>query len=135
MDYDQIIPLLVAGMQEQQRLFEQLQSMTAIVMATNSNFSSDPKDGALETSRLLDSSPNPFRNSTELHYQLVSPVTKCEIRVFDLFGTLKKNFIINSQLGHGSVELSSNDLNIKGKYVVALFLEGAVTDAKTIILE
>lgn len=135
MDYDMIIPVLTAGLQEQQKLIESLQSMTAIMMATNTNYSSEPVEGLPEASRLIGSTPNPFSSSTTLECKLVQGYSTASIKVFDMQGTMRKSLIIQPTIGNWSVVLNGDELPIKGTYVYGLFVNGGIVDAKTVIFE
>ncbi len=135
MDYDQIIPLIVSAVQVQNLRIEQLQSMTALMMATNPNFTTVPLPGQPETNRLLDASPNPFTSTTNLRYNLLPEVNQAQIKIYDMRGVYQLNLDLTLVAGTGQVLLRSSDLGLKGQYVFALFINGSLLDAKTVVYQ
>lgn len=142
MDYNQIIPLLVAGMQEQQKQISALEAKMAQLVATCckpkaaiETGNTKPNGGnALDVSQLLSSTPNPFSNSATINYFLSSAVTHAEIKVWDMQGIEKKTLLLTPKLGFDKVTLEAADLSTNGTYVYALFTDGSMVDAKTLIL-
>lgn len=145
MDYDQIIPLLVAGFQEQQKSIRGLEGQVARLMATNqSNSSNTGMNGSSinsgsENNNLMDlcllfaCAPNPFNTTTQLSYYLNSTVIHAEIRVYDMQGIERKVFNLDSNQGSSYVNLEGSDLPTSGTYIYDLFADNQITDAKTVI--
>lgn len=135
LNYTQLIPLLVAAVQDQNKQIVQLQAMTALMMATNPNFSSAPGNGQPETNRLLSGSPNQFSSSTQLRYNLLSETTDAVMKIYDMKGGLIKEMVLSTVAGNEQTLLRSSDLGVKGQYVYALFINGSIVDAKTIVYQ
>lgn len=140
MDYDQIIPLLVAGMQEQQKMIKGLEAQVARLIATNPNYNSNSGgngngngNNPIDKSKLFSNSPNPFSASTNLNYYLSANTTQAEIRIYDMQGVERKIFNLNPNQGNSFVVLSGSDLPLSGTYIFALFTESQIVDAKKIV--
>lgn len=138
MDYDQIIPLLVAGIQEQQKAIKGLEAQIAKLIATNPNYNSNSggignQNNPMNMCRLLPCSPNPFITSTELNYYLNSNLSQAEIRVYNMQGFEKKIFNLNLVQGNAHVILQGIDLPMSGNYIYALFIDGQIIDAKPLV--
>lgn len=137
MDYDQIIPLLVAGVQEQQRQISSLEATIAILMSrtpeSGNTIDSTEVNSNSDVSRLDNATPNPFSESTSITYRLASNVTTASIKVWDMQGIEKKAFNLNTQIADGKVEIQSSDLNVGSSYIYALIINGAIVSSKTLI--
>ena len=96
LDYDQIIPLLVAGMQEQQaqlsRLEAQVASMMLYTVSGDSSSTLRTAAPSNEINQLLSTDPNPFSTSIVIGYSLGSQVSKAVIKVWDMQGVERKAF-------------------------------------------
>lgn len=136
MDYDQIIPLLVAGLQEQQKSIRGLEGQVARLMATNQSNSSNTggeNNNSMDLCLLFACSPNPFNTTTQLSYYLNSTANHAEIRVYDTQGIERKVFNLDSYQGNSYVNLEGSDLPTSGTYIYALFVDNQIIDAKTLI--
>lgn len=143
MDYDQIIPLLVAGIQEQQKQISSMQALIAKLIATctnhgqgnNGNHGNNGGNGignnSIDVSKLFNNTPNPFNNNTTIPYYLCNNITSAEIKVWDMQGIERKIFNLNPQQGNGQVTLNSSELPVSGTYIYALIVDGKIVDAKT----
>lgn len=146
MDYDQIIPLLVAGIQEQQRQISSLEATIAKLIATGTNpgqgnngnqgnngGNNGNGNNPIDVCKLFVSSPNPFNNSANIPYYLCNNTNTAEIKIWDMQGIERKSFYLNPQQGNNQVILNSSDLPVSGTYVYALIANGQIIDAKTMI--
>jgi hypothetical protein len=75
MDYDQIIPLLVSGIQAQQTQLEYFQSQLAQMMLSNAGNTNqsgglNSTDSSTNSSKINSISPNPFNNQTTVNYEI-----------------------------------------------------------------
>lgn len=139
MDYDQIIPLLVAGIQEQQKQINSLEAQIARLIATCStpgngnNGNNGNGNNPIDFSKLFQSSPNPFNNNANIPYYICNNITTAEIKVWDMQGIERKIFNLNPQQGNNQVTINSNDLPFSGTYIYALIANGQIIDAKFMI--
>lgn len=113
MEYDQIIPLLVAAMQEQQNQISALEASIATIMSRSQQIEEEEND-TLNICQLFNASPNPFNNSTTISYNLACNVTTAEIKIWDIQGTEKKIFKLNPEEEQGQVVVQSTDLSVSG---------------------
>ncbi|GAB4346734.1 MAG: hypothetical protein OHK0038_26840 [Flammeovirgaceae bacterium] len=106
MDYDQIIPLLVAGIQEQQRQISSLEATIAKLIATGTNpgqgnngnqgnngGNNGNGNNPMDVCKLFNSSPNPFNNSANIPYYLCNDINTAEKR-FGICKELKEKHLI-----------------------------------------
>jgi hypothetical protein len=133
MDYIQIIPLLVAGIQEQQKKIDQLETSIAIMMTKyNPSISNEDMSDLIDMSKLLNNIPNPFTNSTVIPYVLGSNLISAEIKIWDYTGKQIKGYSLDLTQNRGFVNLNSVDLPSSGVYVYALIVNGQIIDAKNL---
>ena len=141
MDYDQIIPFLVAGMQEQQKLIvlqdsilknynERITSLE--YNESNSLNISEDNDGLL-SAVLHQNAPNPFRKSTTIKYDLPESYSSANIMIFDLKGTLLKNYPITDR-DSGETIIEGRELKA-GMYLYSLIVDDKEIDTKKMILQ
>ena len=136
MDYDQIIPLLVAGIQEQQKQINSLEAQIARLIAKTSSPIQEnygDENNSNDVSKLFSNAPNPFNITTSISYYLCNNSSSAQIKVWDMSGNEKKIFNLNSQQGNNHVIINYSDLYISGTYVYALIIDGQIIDAKTLI--
>jgi hypothetical protein len=129
LDYDQIIPLLVAGIQQQQNQISALEASIASILTKQQELISS----TMNVSSLVNATPNPFSNSTTIGYNLIGELKTAEIKIWDLQGNEKKQFKIEPIVGTGEVVLESADISVSGNYVYALIVNGTVVSAKTFV--
>ena len=136
MDYDQIIPLLVAAVQEQQKQIEGYEMLMSKMMATSDNTSSKSTNCSsnnIQVSSLTNNIPNPFNLSTDIHYYLDINASKAEIKIWTMDGVLIKTFNLNVQQGNNHVTLNSSEIPNHGTYVYSLIVNNVIVDAKTMV--
>lgn len=145
-NYVSLIPILTAGIQEQQATIEaqeaENKSLLAKVTLLEDRLAaleaqSSDKSGANSIlnstgSVLFQNSPNPFDAETRISYQLEGQYTNAEIIVFDMNGRQMRVF---NQLerGESSVTLQGNDLEA-GMYFYSLIVDGQEVATKRMIL-
>lgn len=139
LDYDQIIPLLVAGMQEQQQQLNALEAEIALLKAADTTGGGDGhrmsgNDNTTDASMIMSISPNPFNSSATVTYYLASKNAQALIKIWDVQGVEKKIYSLTAVQENNQITISSNDLPVGGTYICALIVNGRIVDAKTIIL-
>ncbi|MGD1845517.1 MAG: tail fiber domain-containing protein, partial [Salibacteraceae bacterium] len=82
--------------------------------------------------QLFQNRPNPFRESTEIHFYLPTTVANATLVVYSLDGTELKRFE-NLDRGYGNVLLEGGSLE-SGNYVYRLIADGEVVDSKQLVL-
>ncbi|MFL5765190.1 MAG: tail fiber domain-containing protein [Bacteroidia bacterium] len=139
-NYTEFIPLLVQGMQEQDKTIKSLQEeigkLNAIIANTGNSSSStatansiDLKDGQ---SVILDQNvPNPFAEKTSISYFLPENVQKAQMLFYNSGGKLIQTMEL-TQKGKGQVTVFASDLS-NGMYTYTLVADGKAVDSKRMI--
>lgn len=136
-NYTRVIPVLVNAMNEQQKLInnltvemEALKNAESLKKAAADNI--DIETNSINTSYIIQNSPNPFSESTTIEYYLAENVRMANIYIYDMNGKQLRNFDLY-QKGKGSVKISGKEL-YPGMYMYALITDGQVIDIKRMIL-
>lgn len=143
-NYLEFIPIILAGIQEQQNQIETLQS---VITAQEQEISDIKKyigykdDGSkkslgtstsVETPILYQNSPNPFSESTTIRYFLTDEFNDAYIIIYDMTGLQLKSIPLED-VGESSVEISAGQLRA-GMYIYSLIVDGKLTDSKQMII-
>lgn len=137
MDYDQIIPILVAGIQEQQSQINSLEATIAMLMSRAPESNADMDDTAEENqsdmSKLDNATPKPFNNSTDIGYSLGANINSASIKIWNMQGVEKKVFTLTNEQKVGKITVDSSHLSVSGSYIYALVINGAIISSKTLV--
>lgn len=134
MDYDQIIPIAVAAIQEQQLVIDSLkndvESLKKIILKNNVDFSiSNESNG----NTLFQNYPNPFKERTKIEYLVDNNnFREASLLIFDMNGLLLKQIAIHSA-GKGEIIIEENELSA-GMYIYSLIVNQKEVDSKRMIL-
>ncbi len=151
--YDEIIPYLVSGIQEQQTQIDQqteaialqqkqIDELKAIVQSLANNSSSgELKKGNVSAINLSDKNavvlnqnvPNPFAESTVITYNIPSDFGKAQIIFTANDGKIIKVMDVTTK-GEGRLNVFANDLS-SGMYSYSLVIDGKTIDTKKMIKE
>lgn len=133
LEYDAFIPVLIKGMQDQQKLIEAMQEK---ITQLETALASTGKSGVIKNSTatfnenmLEQNQPNPFNQNTVIRYHLPSN-TAGKINVYDNNGKLLKTFTANET---GQVMLSGGDLKA-GTYSYTLSINGKLAGSKQLVI-
>ena len=135
LDYDQIIPLLVAAMKEQQMQIDALTQM--INSCCNSNLEKNSTTSLLkdEKSGITNLSPNPNNSIFKIDYVIKSDAKKVTFEVIDLNGKVQKTLDAGLN-GHNSNSFQMELFGFKpGIYSVKMLVDGISTDTKKIFIQ
>ncbi len=77
--------------------------------------------------------PNPFRESTLIHFYLPANAGQALIRVSNMEGRPLKDLNIEGRHGHGQVEFHTSGL-ASGTYLYSLFVDGGLVATKKMML-
>lgn len=141
MDYDQIIPLLVAGMQEQQNQIRALEAQMAKLIANSNQDKNNSKENGLGSSGnkkgvskdMCSLAGETLYSNAETHipYYLNEHTSVAEIKIWDSAGKEVEMIHLEPRQGSNSVTVSSGNLTPAGTYIYALFANGQIVDART----
>ncbi len=130
-NYINLIPVLIAGMQEQQQQIEQLQAQ---ILAMGGRVA--PVTGQeveLASIVLNQNVPNPFAESTVISYHIPEQAKNAQLVINNTSGQTIKSIPL-TQTGKGSVRVWGNNLN-SGIYVYTIVIDGKPAERKQMIKE
>ncbi|HRO75101.1 MAG TPA: tail fiber domain-containing protein [Crocinitomicaceae bacterium] len=145
MDYDQIIPLLVAGMQEQQKMIDSLKTklgdlqlekkQTEYKLLPSDSTLNTSIQGTLSQSKINNCYPNPFNADLVIDYQIESsePLLNANLIIFNSSGQLFKEIALENTIGKNAISLSGSFFSQSGSYIIGLKLNGQVIDTKIVV--
>jgi len=131
--YDDFIPLLVKGMQEQAAVINSLkteiETLKAEIYGTKKSDNPIPENsGAI----LYQNIPNPFSVNTTINCFIPESVANAKLMVFDLQGNFKISFDLSGR-NNTSVKIMGSELKA-GMYIYSLIIDGKENDTKRMIL-
>ncbi|MDR1561868.1 MAG: tail fiber domain-containing protein [Dysgonamonadaceae bacterium] len=134
LNYDGFIPVLTTAIQEQQvtiekqqKQIDELKDLLKYIAAkspTDANYVEIPK------AVLYQNNPNPWKETTEIRYELPEDATDAAIYISDLSGKLLKTLPATDS---GLVTLKGSDLKA-GIYAYSLVVDGVIIDTKKMLL-
>jgi hypothetical protein len=132
--YDELIPILIEAIKEQQAKIDNLTALIFSFEATKKSLleSSEITTSDVLISYLAQNAPNPFSESTRIDYYLADNTQKAMINVYDLNGLQLKTISIN-QTGGGNITINEAELK-PGIYIYSLITDGVEVDTKRMIL-
>lgn len=137
LDYDQIIPITVKAIQEQQIIIDSLKNelhkLKTTFTKTNAVNQNSGTFSQENLSILYQNKPNPFKDETEIQYYVSSlSFSSAYILVFDMNGSLlKKINILNA--GEGKIVINQGDLK-PGCYLYSLIVNEKEVESRKMIL-
>jgi hypothetical protein len=139
LDYDQIIPIAVAAIKEQQFIIDSLKSDIELIKeqlelySKNNSNESRNYNGLQNNNTLLQNNPNPFREKTVISFSIEKQNFKnASIVIFDMNGTLIKKIDIFSA-DENAIVINANELKA-GMYIYSLIVNQREIDSKRMIL-
>ena len=137
-NYQELTPILIAAMQEQQKTIEDLKSQlqqfdqSLSECCLNHNTGTTNQTTISDAPKLEQNSPNPFSQNTVIKYYLPLTAKSGVIKIYSLEGLEMKSFSI-SQNGFGQITVTGSSLT-SGVYVYTLIIDGKAIDTKQMIL-
>lgn len=139
--YADIIPVLIRGMQEQQKMIEdqnkKIDDLTKLLSLSLQN--SPASSSAVVSGKtvatgaaLEQNAPNPFNSVTTIRYNIPSSAKTAQIMVTNAAGNTVKTFNLSSK-GSGNVTINANELSA-GSFFYTLIVDGKKADTKQMIL-
>lgn len=143
-NYDGIIPYLIAGYKFQKNKIDSLTLVTSslasqINSCCNENRSSIQNENAIEItlsdvkSIILDQNiPNPFAEMTTISFTLTEGIQKAQMLFYNIEGKLINSVDLSNKSGKGQINVFANDLS-NGIYTYTLVVDGKIIDTKRMI--
>jgi hypothetical protein len=137
-NYTELIPILIKGMQEQQQTIEtqqqQINDLKQMVQTlANSKNSSSLKSTVADASiaSLQQNLPNPFSSNTVIRCTVPSSAKQAQLQVYSSNGNLLKTY----SLKNGANEVTVNGGTFSsGQYLYSLLVDGNKVDSKSMVL-
>jgi hypothetical protein len=124
-DYIKIIPLLLAGIKEQNEIIEELTRQIEQIKEKKDSINQTPNG------RVFQNNPNPFDNYTTIEYDIENDFTFASIVVHSING--EKITTLNIDNNKGLLTIEKGKLNT-GIYFYSLVVDNRVLDSKTMII-
>lgn len=135
MNYDQIIPLTVAAIKDQQIILDSLSNEIEILkksLNNNSTISVNDSNSSLNGNVLYQNKPNPFKERTTIQYIIEEDdLSSASILIFDMNGSLLKSF--PAYQGKNNLIINGRELKA-GMYIYSLVVNNKEIDTKRMIL-
>ena len=134
-NYEELIPILIKGMQELSKQNEDLQKQVNEMKAAASASAQSSQKISLTDASLEQNIPNPFNHNTTVNYslpQFQNIGTNAQIVVTDKTGTVLKQINITGT-GKGRVNIDASTLSA-GVYSYSLLIDGKLISTKQMIL-
>ncbi|HEY6979058.1 MAG TPA: tail fiber domain-containing protein, partial [Chitinophagaceae bacterium] len=135
LNYTELIPVMIKGMQEQQFLIQQLQQQMQQQqqqinelkkMVEAQTFSANISSAA----SLQQNTPNPFNQNTTIRCYVPAPAKQAQLVVYSLDGHKLKSYALSS--GTNEVNIAAGTLP-SGQYLYSLLVNGKNIDSKKMI--
>jgi hypothetical protein len=142
-NYVGFVPLLVKGVQEQQKTIDTLKgtidTLHVRILELRQeieNWKGKTLDTTISKTKLFQNNPNPFDNQTTISYYIDenSTVSNATIEVRDIMGTLKSTISLGDITGLGEIQYNRGSLNT-GYYIYTLKVNGGIKDSKMFLIE
>lgn len=153
-EYDELIPLLIAGMKEQQSMIDSLANQLASIQnclsnagICSANAQAPQQTSQMEQERIAHSVdvhinnkenivlnqnvPNPFAEKTVITYFIPESVSKAQIHFYNNEGRLINTVDINER-GNGQLNVFADDLS-SGIYTYSLVADGTFVVSKRMV--
>ncbi len=140
-DYDQIIPILVNAMKEQQKEIDILQKIVHLqeteiikLKSNEKNITYVPDNNKMnrETALLYNNIPNPVNSETTIKYY-IPKLTTAKIIISDLQGKAIKSYQINNP-GYGNIKVAYSELH-RGIFIYTLIVDNKIIDTKKMLVD
>ncbi len=135
-NYTGLIPVLISGMQEQDKQISDLKNQLNSCCSKNSTLiNNNVSDNNIKPLRsyLAQNNPNPYKNETTIKYSINEEVnSSSSILFFDMSGKLLKSIAVD-KTGEGAIIINGRDF-VPGMYYYTLIVNGKEIDTKKMIL-
>jgi hypothetical protein len=131
-NYTELIPVLIKGMQEQQqRIEDQQQKITQLSQQLSELLKEKGINSSLSNIILEQNSPNPYNHSTGIRYGIPAGFRTAELVITDITGKRIRQIKLSS--GSGTVNLDASLLS-SGAYSYSLVIDGKIADTKKMVV-
>lgn len=135
--YDDLIPVLIKAIQEQQLEIEALKKLVSNTSDNTLSFSADDAAGSnaasvkLNTATLEQNTPNPVKSTTTIRYNIPTNTKAAFLVITDVNGKTIKQVTVKTGIGLINVDASSINAGI---YNYTLIIDGTKLESKRMII-
>jgi hypothetical protein len=136
LDYDQIIPLLVAAVKEQQYQLDSLKNVIASCCAADKSMNSTKTiiSSRQTKSEITQITPNPNTGNFQIDFTIVEPKSIVYFEILDINGQIIKTIPQNSSEGNKqTMEVALNNISA-GQYLIRMFVNKQFCDTKKLLV-
>jgi hypothetical protein len=135
-NYDELIPIMIKAMQEQQKQIDDLKNLVKTLSSTNQTSSAMGSDEAstktaVSGAFLQQNAPNPFSQSTTIRFTLPASAKQGQLVIYDMNGGMIKSFTVSGS--QNQITMDKGSLT-SGNYMYSLIVNGKKVDTKTMVL-
>ncbi len=138
-NYNGFIPVLISGLQEQQKQIEELQEALNSCCSAKNSFmrgSNSPSESSINSStltknKLLQNIPNPYTNQTTIQFVIEDKAENAFLMITDLSGKQLQKLAISRE--QDSIELSSENFGA-GIFNYSLVVDGNLIATKQMVI-
>jgi hypothetical protein len=130
-NYDQMVPVMVNAMQEQQKMIQDLMDKLVVLekeLNALKNQSVQPATGSLQ---LKDAVPNPFHDRTVIQVEIPNGAHRASVQLYNAAGQLVGTYPVDSK-GKSQIEISGASFSA-GQYTYMLLVDGKLVQSKKLI--
>ena len=135
-NYIGLIPVIVEALKDQrlevEKQQEQIKQLVKLMDIKSINEDIFRESGIESIPLLLQNTPNPFNEATEIGYYIPETIKKADIYIYDINGFQQRNISI-SERGKSATTLQASALRA-GIYFYTLICDGKPVDTKQMIL-
>lgn len=142
LNYTELIPILIKGMQEQQQSIDELKQINQqqqkqidelkAMIVSNQSTVSNQQSVSISSASLAQNIPNPFSNTTIINYNLPVTFSTAKIIITDTKGIVLKQINLAAG-GKGNVQVDVSTL-AAGTYQYSLYINDKLVDTKQMVL-
>lgn len=136
LDYDQIIPLLVAAVKEQQYQLDSLKDVLATCCAVDKSINTTKSSiySRQSKSEITQISPNPNNGNFQIEYYVIEPKSEVFFEILDISGhQIKTLKLKSSDSSKQRIEVNLNNV-ASGQYLVRMLVNMQICDSKKILV-
>jgi len=136
MNYDEVIPVLVEAIKQQNTIIRDLQQQIYECLAKETKIKQEitmqSENNDINKSLLYQNKPNPFKESTTINYYIDDKASTTKIFIFNMQGKLLKALDIPNK-GKGNLIIHGSEFT-PGMYMYSLVVDDKEIDTKRMIL-
>ena len=129
-NYTELIPIMIKGMQEQAELIKQQQQQINDLKQEVAQLKGNGFNTISGSGKLMQATPNPSSSTTRISYNLPAGVNQAQLLLTDAQGKIIKAISLNNS---GTVDLNTGGLS-SGVYNYSLLINGKIADTKKLVV-